>query len=250
MSHPGRQPHNIPHSHNGLRVGGAWNNYEGVGKITTTDGVTERDVLGVLLNQSGYTVKLTGKEDWTSGGHSLMTMLDSWTIYTRFPYSLPEQGGWHIWGDCGGNLTVKPGNETWYGQDWAVAGENTKWIAEEGRQNQPFFVYQGLNIVHPPYQTNEKYLARIDTNRIQVRAAEVLLVLSWRPRWWEGAARLTCVLQVPVWKPLDQLHPCDLETSMKKGCALPSAFYNTSEHKRNIIAGCTVSSCPDSAGAT
>jgi hypothetical protein len=27
----GRQPHNIPHLNNGLKVGGSWNNYEGVG---------------------------------------------------------------------------------------------------------------------------------------------------------------------------------------------------------------------------
>lgn len=25
-------------------------------------------------------------------------------------YSVPEQGGFHIWGDCGGNLSVLPGN--------------------------------------------------------------------------------------------------------------------------------------------
>jgi hypothetical protein len=27
----GRQPHNIPHIHNNIQVGGSWNNYEGVG---------------------------------------------------------------------------------------------------------------------------------------------------------------------------------------------------------------------------
>ena len=30
-----------------------------------------------------------GKEDWVSGDHSLTTMVDSWSIYARFPYDIP-----------------------------------------------------------------------------------------------------------------------------------------------------------------
>ena len=65
-------------------------------------GVNEDDLIGAHLANGGYTTVITGKTDWVSGDHSLTTMVDSWTIYARFPYSQPEQGGFHIWGDCGG----------------------------------------------------------------------------------------------------------------------------------------------------
>lgn len=41
----------------------------------------------------------------------------------------------------------------------------------------------------------------------------------------------------PVWEPLSEMHPCDLQTSMKKGCLLPDAYLDTPEHKREVIAG-------------
>lgn len=102
----GRQPHNVHHMHNGLWVRGAWNNYEGVGINDTTPGVNEEMLIGPNLAKAGYSVSIKGKTDWVSGGHDLTTMVDSWSIYARFPYSVPEQGGFHIWGECGGNLSV------------------------------------------------------------------------------------------------------------------------------------------------
>jgi hypothetical protein len=36
---------------------------------------------------------------------------------------------------------------------------------------------------------------------------------------------------------LEELHPCDFQTTLKKGCALPYSYQNTSAHKRSIIAG-------------
>ena len=74
------------------------------GKVT----VTEKQLIAPMLEAGGYHTMVTGKTDWAAGGHSLTTMVDSWSIYARFPYSIPENGGWHIWGDCGGNLTVAP----------------------------------------------------------------------------------------------------------------------------------------------
>ena len=44
---------------------------------------------------------MIGKEDWLTGGHSLNTMIDSFSIYSRWPYNIPEEGGFHVWGDCG-----------------------------------------------------------------------------------------------------------------------------------------------------
>ena len=214
----GRQPHNVPHMHNGIEVGGSWNNYEGVGQGSsvingTYPGVNEQDLIGPALQAGGYTALVTGKKDWVAGGHSLLTMVDSWSIYARFPYSQPEQGGFHVWGDCGGNLTVEEGqgpHESAHAGDWRTVDSDVAWLGSNASESQPFFLFAGLNIVHPPYQTTQKYLDRID----------------------RGAIR------APDWRPLSELHPCDLQTTLKKGCALPSGYQNTSEYKSGVIAGC------------
>lgn len=74
----------------------------------------------------------------------------------------------------------------------------------------------GMNIVHPPYATSEYWLNKIDNDKVDV----------------------------PTWVPLNQLHPCDFQTSMLKGCIPPSGdsdadniakqqFYST-ERRRAI----------------
>lgn len=67
---------------------------------------------------------------------------------------------------------------------------------------------QGMNIVHPPYVTNEYWFNKIDPDKIDV----------------------------PAWPALDKLHPCDLQSSMLKGCT-PSdkdsaAFYSPDRRRR------------------
>jgi len=126
-------------------------------------------------------------------------------------YSVPEEGGFHIWGDCGGNLSVMPGNESAHEGDWKIVRQNVEWIGglADNHSAFPFFLYQGLNIVHPDYDTSEVYINRIDRSKIKA----------------------------PEWPPLEELHPCDFQTTLKKGCALPVEYQNTSEHKVDVIAG-------------
>ena len=50
-----------------------------------------------------------------------------------------------------------------------------------------------MNIVHPPYATSAFWLSQIDSTKVRV----------------------------PAWEPLSDLHPCDFQSSMLKGC-LPS----------------------------
>ena len=65
-----------------------------------------------------------------------------------------------------------------------------------------------MNIVHPPYVTNEFWFNQIDPDTITV----------------------------PPWPKLDALHPCDLQASMKKACtpsdANAAAFYSEARRKR------------------
>ena len=68
-----------------------------------------------------------------------------------------------------------------------------------------------MNIVHPPYVTNEFWNKKIDRSKVEV----------------------------PEWLPYDEMHPCDLQSSMLKGCT-PSesdanAFFDP-ERRRGVRA--------------
>ena len=71
-------------------------------------------------------------------------------------------------------------------------------------------MYHGIDIVHPSYTTSQYWMDKIDASKISV----------------------------PVWAPLDELHPCDFQSSMLKGCVPPadekSDFYST-DRRKNII---------------
>lgn len=68
------------------------------------------DRIDQVLNRSGYDVKMSGKMDWETGGHSLQNRLGAWTMYTRFPYNINKTGGWADEDDvCQSNGTVNPG---------------------------------------------------------------------------------------------------------------------------------------------
>jgi hypothetical protein len=48
--------------------------------------------------------------------------------------------------------------------DWDIIDKDAAWLITNGTSNQPFFLFAGLNIVHPPYITTQKYLDRIDVD--------------------------------------------------------------------------------------
>eukprot|EP00750_Incisomonas_marina_P011377 INCI16370.5.p1 GENE.INCI16370.5~~INCI16370.5.p1 ORF type:complete len:555 (+),score=64.45 INCI16370.5:814-2478(+) len=208
----GRHANRIPHHSaipGGPMVQGAWNNYEGL-----PQNFSQR--IDQVLASNGYNTMITGKEDWTAGGHSENVYLNSWTMYTRFPYDVNKSGGWtDETDDCGSNGTVHPGGGprgegSAHGGDWQALKTGTAFIAKAAQDpTTPFFIYQGMNIVHPPYATNEYWYNKIDPEKITV----------------------------PSWLPLEDMHPCDFQSSMLKKCT-PSdehapAFYSE-ERRRNI----------------
>ena len=197
----GRHAHHIPHMHNNIKVGGAWNNYEGL-----PIGYNNR--MDQVLQRNGYTTLQTGKYDWESGSHSLNVSLSAWTMYAQFPYNVNASGGWRDETDeCRSEGIVEPGNTTIHPEDWETVKKTTAWIRNY-KGEKPFFVYSGMNIVHPPYVTNEHYFNKINPDKIDV----------------------------PAWPALDELHPCDLQSSMLKGCT-PSyeeeeGFYSVDRRRR------------------
>jgi len=200
----GRHVHKIPHRSaldDHLEVSGAWNGFEGLPSNYNLK-------ISDLLRESGYDVRLSGKSDWSRGGHSLGNRLEAWTMYTAFPYKLSE-GGWSDEATiCAMEGEVRP-NGTAAQLDWDVVDANVGWIRSRPKESQtPFFLYQGMNIVHPPYVTNTTWLEAISEEAVDV----------------------------PEWAPLEELHPCDLQSSMLKGC-IPStqsadAFYAKKRRRR------------------
>eukprot|EP01062_Namystynia_karyoxenos_P017708 TRINITY_DN16555_c1_g2_i1.p2 TRINITY_DN16555_c1_g2~~TRINITY_DN16555_c1_g2_i1.p2 ORF type:complete len:581 (+),score=214.42 TRINITY_DN16555_c1_g2_i1:80-1744(+) len=192
----GRHAHRIPHqqaANENLTVNGAWNNYEGLPPDYDQK-------IGDVMSRFGYNVKISGKTDWSAGGHSLNVRLNSWTMYTRFPYDVNKTGGWYDETDCPSDGLIADNEEVERHGDWKTVRTTTAWIKEQaqgqrealaaGAARVPFLAYQGMNIVHPPYATNKYWHAKINVSAVTV----------------------------PEWQPLRDIHPCDFQSSMLKKC--------------------------------
>ena len=109
------------------------------------------------------------------------------------------------------NATITSDHEKERHPDWTTVKQTTQWIRDYDDKETPFFVYQGMNIVHPPYVTNEYWSEKIDRTRIEV----------------------------PNWIPLMDLHPCDFQSSMLKGCTpsdKDSSWFYDMKRRREIRA--------------
>ena len=177
-----------------------------------------------MLQRRNYSVSIADDTDWTMGAHSENVRLNAWTMYTRFPYDVRRDGGWHDeTPSCASNGTVLPGENRSHvvQNDWDELARTTAWVRaraaeqeaarERGEAIKPFFAYQGMNIVHPPYITNERWLAEVDESSVDV----------------------------PEWRALDdpELHPCDLQSTMLKWCApsdAQSAAFHDRERRRRL----------------
>ena len=71
----------------------------------------------MLLNETNYAVKVSGKTDWVTGGHSENVHLDAWTMYAAWPYNISRDGGWNEETGCVDKGTVKPGGGPRFPQD-------------------------------------------------------------------------------------------------------------------------------------
>ena len=118
----GRHVHKIAHDHSGVKVRGAWNNFEGL-----PQGYPDR--IDQVLGRNGYATKISGKKDWDTGSHSMNVRLSAWTMYTRFAYNVNRSGGWNgePWfgshDGCSDNGTVLAGAHSAHEDDWKNLNE-------------------------------------------------------------------------------------------------------------------------------
>ena len=193
----GRHAHHIPHPHNGVAVGGAWNNYEGL-PLNYTNRIDQ------VMEREGYSVQVAGKTDWNTGGHSENVRLDAWTMYTDYPYNIPASGGWKEEdGACASSGSVRPGDAPWqpdgsgttaHGGDWNTAAKTVQWIKDQAAApgNEPWFAFQGMDIVHPPYATSSYWYNKIDVSKIELP--------PWAPLVRHNPPAF-CELEDPAWVP-------------------------------------------------
>jgi hypothetical protein len=164
----GRHVHRIPHTNQGVKVNGAWNNAEGNPPDFANGWGDALERLGTELNYTSNRVSEAtgkgckycsfGKTDWTVGAHALWNWLQCWTMYTPLPYNLTDHmsvggqvagdGGWSEQpkgGECRTDGAVKQANQT-HGEDWHAVRLNAKWLrdttADGATAAQPFYVYQ------------------------------------------------------------------------------------------------------------
>ena len=91
-------------------------------------------VTQVMSAVSGYNVKVNGKTDWATGGHSENVRLDAWTMNVEFPYDINATGGWNEENGCTGNGSVSKGqtpkSTSAHKGDWDTADSATDWIKQ------------------------------------------------------------------------------------------------------------------------
>jgi arylsulfatase A-like enzyme len=113
---------------------------------------------------------------------------------------------------CASSGPVTPGgtgnaNGSHYADDWRLLGAAAAFASTAPR---PFYAFAGTGILHPAYVTSQY--------------------------WFDIASNATTA---PAWPPLEELHPCDVQAVMKRGCApgydnatARAAFYDPERIKR------------------
>jgi arylsulfatase K len=129
-----------------------WNNYKGLDKDAPT--------FQTRLEEAGYVVKTFGKTDYLSGQHSLRARLSAWTRSANIELPNYDESA----------PVVLPGDQREvHDKDWKLIRRSIEWL-KQGRQSppQPFLLYIGLGIPHPPFRTSQYYYDRIPETALTI----------------------------------------------------------------------------------
>lgn len=178
----------------------SWNNY----KCLDANATTWMDV----LEANGYLTKMMGKQDYTSGSHTVSNRVEAWTRDVQF---LLRQEGRPVTQLVGNMSTVRIMRKDWENTDKAK-----QWIHQRAvSSNQPFALYLGLNLPHP-YQTKS----------LGPTAGGSTFLTS--PYWLKKVS--SELITIPKWLPMASMHPVDYYSTFTKNCS--GVF--TEEEVKNI----------------
>uniref|UniRef100_A0A1A8RIV4 Arylsulfatase K n=1 Tax=Nothobranchius rachovii TaxID=451742 RepID=A0A1A8RIV4_9TELE len=167
----------------------SWNNY----KCLDANATTWMD----LLEKNGYRTKMMGKQDYTSGGHSVSNRVEAWTRDVQF---LLRQEGRPVSQLVGDMSTVRIMTEDWKNTDKAA-----QWIRQTAAvSHKPFALYLGLNLPHP-YRTDS----------FGPNAGGSTFKSS--PYWLTKVS--SELVSVPKWLPMASMHPVDYYSTFTKNCS-------------------------------
>jgi arylsulfatase K len=138
----------------------SWNNHKGI----DTDTPTFKDELekaGYLFatkepGQGGF-----GKHDYLSGNHTHLARVTAWTATAGielpvYDSSLQE------------NFRVFSDTKNAHGHDWEQIEKAKEFMRQNKEADQPFFLYVGATSPHPPFNTSEYWLEKIDEDNVEI----------------------------------------------------------------------------------
>uniref|UniRef100_A0A3B4AH56 Arylsulfatase K n=2 Tax=Periophthalmus magnuspinnatus TaxID=409849 RepID=A0A3B4AH56_9GOBI len=166
----------------------SWNNF----KCLQASATTWMD----LLRESGYTTKMIGKLDYTSGSHSVSNRVEAWTRDAKL---LLSQEGRPVIGLVGNMSTVEIQKT-----DWQNTRKAKQWILRNSSSDQPFALYLGLNLPHP-----------YNTESLGPTAGGSTFRTS--PFWLSKVS--PDQISVPKWLSLSDMHPVDYYSTVTKNCS-------------------------------
>lgn len=191
----------------------AWNNFKGLEPGTSTF----RDE----LEKAGYVTQTFGKLDYLSGGHSVRARVTAWLRSANI-----ERPQYRI----GPPRVIEEDRIRVHANDWKIADRAVNWLRKNAKSEKPFWLYVGLGLPHPPFQTSRYYLRLIDESGVTVPPLDQYdhpvmryqrLVKNWEHGFSDETVRLVrkvyfamiAETDAIVGHVLDALRECGLEDS-------------------------------------
>ncbi|MFB3826762.1 MAG: sulfatase-like hydrolase/transferase [Bryobacteraceae bacterium] len=129
----------------------SWNNFKGLSPDTPR--------FQTYLEKAGYRFATKeggfGKHDYLSGAHTVFNRIVDWTGPANIPlpqFRMPAP--------------VVREDEARPHRDWETVALGKQFLREAVRGGQPFFLYLGLNLPHPPFATQRKWLEMVDRGAV------------------------------------------------------------------------------------
>jgi arylsulfatase K len=153
-----------------------WNNYKGLSKRDPT--------FLDQLARNGYRVRLLGKTDYLSGHHTIRARVSPWTRSANIQRPNYRMGAPEVLGHMGQRVHTA---------DWDDVDTAADWLREEGRGDEPYFLYVGISAPHPEFRISRHYVNLIDETDVDLPPDDegfhpVLAYQRMNKNWMHGFA--------------------------------------------------------------